>query len=240
MKRSHPYLASLLALALSSFSTLSVAAADSAPALPVISITQIDAGDAAIYAAQIAAINAVMKEKFGIDPFLRLYHGFAAGPDTGAVFAVSRGESFASLIKDAQAYQTDPALADLRGGLNAVREVGPRTLLKAARFDGAHPGAWLYNTYANVTDEAGYLAAIGALRALFDKHGLTDAKLNVYRVIAGRSDFTHLVSINSPSAERHAAVLDAISSEPWAAEWLAGSARLRTVVRNGTFNEISR
>lgn len=241
MHRSLLFLASSLALVTSG---LLHAAADSAPAAApassVISITQVEADNAAIYATQIAAVNAVMKDKFGVDPFLRLYQGDAAGKDTGAIFAVSRAASFAALLKNGNSFQTDPALADLRAGLSTIRELGPRTLLESVRFDGANPHAWLYNTHAVVSDEPGYLAAVGQLRALFDGHGLADAKLNVYRVIAGRTDYTHLISINTPSSERLAALIDAVSGEAWAMDWIAASAKFRTVVRNGTYREISR
>jgi len=46
-----------------------------APPAPVLSIAQVDSRDAGIYTAQIAALNAAMKTKVGVDPFLRLYLG---------------------------------------------------------------------------------------------------------------------------------------------------------------------
>lgn len=238
MKCSLRLIAPALALVTSCFQ-FSHAAAESAPSF-VISIAQVDARDAGIYATQLAAINAVMKTKFGIDPLFRVYRGESAGVDSGAVFAVSRAESFAALMKNTQLYQTDPATAELRASLDSIRELGARTLLRAVRFDGANPNAWLYNTYASVSDEAGYLKAIAELRTLFDNHGLADAKINIYRVIAGRSDYTHLISINTPSPERLAALLDSVAAESWAMEWIAASAKFRTVVRNGTYREISR
>jgi hypothetical protein len=216
------------------------AASAAAPALPVISITQVETDDPSDYAARIARINEVMKSKFGVEQFLRLYLGDAAGEDLGTVFAVTRGDSFATVMKHADIYQTDPALAEMRADLARMRELESRLLLKAARFDGVHPNAALYNSYANVTDEAGYLKALGELRALFDAHGLTDVKINAYRVISGRSDYTHLVSLNTPSSGRLAALLDSIATEAWAMDWIAGSAKYRSIVRNGTFREISR
>lgn len=237
MKRSLQLLASSLALVTSS---LLHAASDPAPASSVISITQVEARDSGIYAAQIAAVNAVMKAQFGVDPMFRVYLGDSAGEDSGAIFSVTRADSFAALMKNLRTYQTEPSLADLRASLSTIRELGARTLLKSVRFDGVNPNAWLFNTYASVSDEAGYLQAVAGLRALFDSHGLNDAKLNVYRVIAGRTSYTHLISINTPSAERLAALLDAVSSETWAIEWITASAKFRTVVRNGTYREISR
>jgi hypothetical protein len=238
MKKVLRLLASSLALVTSGFTALH--AANAPAALPVISISHVDARDAGIYATQIAAMNAVMKTKAGVDPFLQLYLGDAAGADSGTVFAVSRADSFAAINKAVRVYQTDPDLAVQRTSLNAVRELGPRTLLKAARFDGGHSNAWLYNTYATVNDEPGYLNALGELTALLKGHGFEDVKINVYRVIAGRTDYTHLVSLNLPTAERLAALLDSIASDGWAIDWIAASAKFRTVVRNGTYQEITR
>ncbi len=124
--------------------------------------------------------------------------------------------------------------------MNAIRELGPQTLLKAVRFDGRNDGAWLLNTQVTVSDEAGYLKALDEFRALFDKHGFKDIKINAYRVVAGRTDYTHLVSTNAPSEERRAALMDAMSNEASFAEWLAAAAKYRTVVRNGTYREITR
>ena len=241
MNRPLKLLASSLALVTSGL--LLHAASDSAPAapaLPVISIAKVEARDSATYATQMAAVNAVMKSKFGVDQMFRIYLGEAAGEDSGAAFAIIRAESFTVLMKNIQTYRTDPALAELRASLDAIRELHERTFLKAVRFDGVHPNAWTYTTYVNVTDEPGYISALGQLRSLFDGHGLNDAKLNAYRVIAGRTNYTHLVSVNTPSTERLGAVLDAISSEAWATEWITASAKFRTVVRNGTYREITR
>ena len=77
------------------------------------------------------------------------------------------------------------------------------------------------------------------LRALFDAHDLADAKINAYRVLAGRTNASHLVSINTPSPERLAALLDSMT-EPWLAAWLANTAKFRTVVSNGTYREITK
>lgn len=239
MKRVLPLLAFSFVLGTSGFSQLP-AASDVAVSLPVLTVTQLEAPNPGLYANQIAAINAVMKTKFGVDPFLRVYVGDSAGEECGTVFAVTRAESFAALTKNAQGFLTDPALADLRASLDAIRDVKSRMNLKAVRFDGGHPNAWLYNTYANVNDEAGYLKALGELTTQLKSRGFEDARLNVYRVIAGRSTYTHLISFNLPSSERLAALLDLIANEAWVAEWIAASAKFRTIVHNGTYHEISR
>jgi hypothetical protein len=216
------------------------AAPDAKPALPAISIQEVKADDATTYAMWIARNNEVIKTKLGIDKSMRIYLGQAAGEDSGTIFVVNGADSFATMAKQAQATMDEPALVESRAHLNAVRELGPRTLLKAVRFDGRNDDGWLFNTKINANDEVGYLKALDQLRALFDSHGLQDIKINAFRVVAGRDTYTHLVSMNAASNERLSAFLDAIANEPWAAEWIAASGKLRTVVSNGTYREITR
>lgn len=223
-----------------SFALATAGALSAAPTLPVISITQVEAKDADTYATWIARLNEVMKTKTGNERTFRIYSGDAAGPDSGALFAVSAAESFSALAKNARVHGEDPEAAAVRLHMNAIREMGPRVLAKAVRFDGTHPGGHLYNHWVAVGDEAAYVKALDALRALFDAHDLKDVKINAYRVVAGRTDATHLVSLNAPNAERQAAVLDAVAGEAWVAEWFATTAKIRTVVRNGTYHEITR
>jgi hypothetical protein len=82
-------------------------------------------------------------------------------------------------------------------------------------------------------------AGIAALRTLFDDHKFADVRINVFRVISGRSNYTHLISFNVSSEIRLAALLDAIASEEWAGEWFANSSSFHSVVDNGTFHEIA-
>ena len=102
-----------------------------------------------------------------------------------------------------------------------------------------HPGGASYNSKVVLNDEAGYLKSLDGLRALLDAHDFKDVKINCYRATAGRTDFTHLVVLNSPSRERRAAMMDAISSEAWAQEWIASAGTYCTVVTNGTYSEIT-
>ncbi len=225
--------------ALASASALQ-AAPETAPSLPVIAITQVETKDLDTYVMWIARMNEVMKAKTGAERTFRVYTGDAAGPDSGAVVAVSAAESFAALAKTNKIFSEDPDIQAVRLHMNAIREMGTRTLLKAVRFDGRLTGTHSFHTYASVSDEAGYLKSLDGLRVLFDEHNFKDLKVNVYRVMAGRSDYTHLIAINTPSAERLAAFMDAMSTEAWVAEWLATTAKTRTVVRNGTYHEVTR
>jgi hypothetical protein len=112
-------------------------------------------------------------------------------------------------------------------------------MLKAVRFDGGYPGEWLFITDVLVKDEAAYAKSIDELRGLLDGHGLKDAKINVFRVVAGRSNHTHEVVISTPAHERVAALIDA-TGEPWFGEWAAGVTANRTVVSNAVLHEISK
>lgn len=236
MNRTALLVASLLTLATAGLAT----AADTKPALPVISIQEVKAEDPATYALLIARNDEVARAKLGVERYYRVYVGQSAGKDTGTVFAVVAADSFATLAKNAAALADDPKLMASRGGLDAVRVLGSQIQLKAVRYDGTHPGAFLYNTQCNLVDEAAYLKSLDDLRALFDRLGFQDAKINAYRAVAGREEYTHLISINSPSAERRAALLDATQSHPDMAAWFASVAANRKVVRNGTYREITR
>jgi hypothetical protein len=175
----------------------------------------------------------------GLDSYIRLYVGESAGKDTGQVFAVIASDSFATMSANDQRTVEEPALIESRSHLNTVRSLGPRVLLKAVRFDGTHAGAWLFNTRIVASDEPGYLNALNDLRKLLDDRGMKDIKINTYRVVAGRDTYTHLVSLNAPSAERLALMMDTMVSDAGIGGWIAGSAKFRTVVNNGTYREIT-
>ena len=70
--------------------------------------------------------------------------------------------------------------------------------------------------------------------------GLQDAKIGVYRAIAGRYDHSHRITISLPSPERLAAFLDLAASNSQLLDWLKSTASLRTVVANSTSREITK
>jgi hypothetical protein len=144
------------------------------------------------------------------------------------------------MTKITAALEADPALSEVRDHFRAIRKLGGRTLYQCVRFDGSHPKNSVYTTVANLTDEAAYLGALNQLRSIFDQAGFKDAKINVYRVIAGRTSHTHRISISLPSADRLAALLDFTATDPKAGEWIAAQAKLRTVVANMTAQEITK
>ncbi len=217
-----------------------VQAADSKPIARVIVIQDIETEDASGYATWLAKTNAVVKTKLGIDNFYHVYVSQYDGVKTGAVRTVAVADSVATLAKVSAALENDPVVLENRDHLRALRKQGARTLYQAVRFDGTTKNGFTYTTLANVTDEAGYLKALDQLRALFDGRGFQDSKINVYRVLAGRANHTHRVTIASPNAERQAALLDMMAGDSQMAAWIADSAKYRTVVSNGTAREITK
>jgi hypothetical protein len=227
---------------LASFLTLCVAglvlAADSKPIARVISIQEIETADASGYASLLAKYNESVKAKFGIDTYLHVYVSRFDGEKSSSVRSVAVADSVATLTKVAAFAETDPTITGLRDHLQAIRKVGARTLYQCVRLDGAVKNSYVYTTLATVTDEAGYLKSLDGLRALLDKNSMTDVKINVYRVLAGRTNFTHRIMLAAPTNERLATLLDFIGTDASSAEWIASAAKYRTVVSNFTAHDI--
>jgi len=207
--------------------------------LPTATVQAVSTEDPSGYAAWIAKSNEAFKAAGGPEKFTHVYEGVVAGDETGMVFAVRFGGSAVELANNSSALMKVAANSEIREHLSAIRKLGAGSMMKAVRFDGGYPAEWLFITDVQVKDEAAYAKSIAELRGLFDSHGLKDAKLNVFRVVAGRSSHSHEVVISCPTHERVAAVVDG-TMEPWFGEWAAGVADNRTVVSNGIFHEISK
>ncbi len=227
---------------LASLMTLLVAclahAADSKPVARVIAITEVETDDATGYAAWLSQANDIIKAKLGIDTYYHVYVSQFDGAKGGAVRSVISAESVSAMAKNTAALAGDPKLRDIIDHNRHIRKLGTRVLYQGLRFDGTHKGAYVYSTTVVVTDEAGYLKSLDGLRAVFDKAGFQDAKINAYRVLAGRTNFTHRVTIALPSNERLAALLDLLASDASMAAWLVDAAKYRTVVANTTGNDL--
>lgn len=236
MKTTRTVWASLVTL----FAVCLVHAADPKPIARVIAITDVDTDDPSGYATWISQYNQVAKAKLGVDQYLRVYESQMDGTRSGRVRAVAAASSFAELMKNATALETDAGIIQNRQHLSYIRKVGARVLYQAVRWDGPIKNSSNYNTLANVTDEAGYLKALDQLRTIFDAVGLKDLKIAAYRVVAGRSDHTHRITISTPSSERLAAFLDLAATNAQLTEWIASSAKFRTVVANSTSREITK
>src|ERR1043165_9407099 len=203
--------------------------------MPCVVIQEIETDAPKTYALWIGEANKVIKEKFGLDNYRHVFVGESAGPDSGKVFAVSRGESFAAMAATESGFEKEVGLMEARLNMKDIRKLGANVSYKAVRWDGTNPNACVFNTRCVLSDESGYLSALNELRGLLDAHELKDIKINCYRVASGRTDFTHMVSLNCPSRERRAAMMDAISGEAWAQSWIASAAKYRTGGSNGTF-----
>lgn len=229
-------------MVLASLSTLLAAclvhAADMKPVARVIAITEVETDDATGYAAWLSQANDVIKAKLGLDTYYHVYVSTFDGGKSGSVRSVIAADSVATMAKNTDALAGDPALRDIVDHNNHIRKLGARVLYQGVRFDGTHKNGYVYSTTVMVTDEAGYLKSLDGLRALFDAKGFQDAKINAYRVLAGRSNYTHRVSIAVPSNQRLAAMLDFLASDADMAAWLASAAKYRTVVGNTTSRDI--
>ncbi|MEO6594951.1 MAG: hypothetical protein ABIP94_09395 [Planctomycetota bacterium] len=214
-------------------------AAATKPAIPCVLVQQVNTESPTSYAMWIAEVNKAIKAKFGFDNYLHVYLGEVAGPDSGVAFAVSRADSFAALAANSKAFEKEISLVDARLHMSEIRKLGPQIAYKAVRFDGVNPGAFVLNTKAVLSDEAAYLKALDGLRTLFDSHDFKDCKINCYRIASGRTDFSHMISLNCPSTERRAMLMDAINDEAWAQEWIANAGKYRTVVSNGSYHDIT-
>lgn len=207
--------------------------------MPSIFISEVETNSPEDYANWVAQGNKAIYDKIHVENYTRVMVGQAAGEDSGKVFAVQTGESFSKLQDNATLFENDAGIQKIQAQMAQVRKLGNRTALKAVRFEGRNPTSYSFNTRAVISDEGAYLKALDGLRSLLDSHGLKEVKINCYRVVAGRSDYTHLISLNCPSGEVRAAMMDGIG-EAWGQEWIAGQAKLRTVVKNGMFKEITK
>lgn len=241
MKKSLKLAAALVPLIASCFALAADEAAppSAAPQLPVVSVQVVTTDDASGYSTWIAKANEYFKAAGGPEHYTHVYEAVIAGDETGDLFAVRFADSTAALAKNSEALEKLPERSELQRHFAAIRKLGAASLLKAVYFEGGSSGEWLYITDAQVKDEAAYIKAIGTLRGLLDSHDLKDIKLNVFRVLAGRSNHSHEVVVSAPSHERIAAFMDAMTA-PWVSDWLAGLVPLRTVVHNGIYHEVSK
>lgn len=215
-------------------------AADTKPIPYVMSIVDVETEDPSGYATWIAQYNAVAKAKLGIDNYLRVFESGFDGRTTARVRAVASAKSVAELTKNALTLENDPAIVMNRDHLRAIRKTSSRVLFQAVRREGGYTGSHNYTALVVVTDEAAYLNALDQLRVILDGAGLKDAKLNAYRVLAGRTDHSHRVTVNTPSPERLAAFLDVMATNAQVATWMADSSKLRTLVASLTAREITK
>ncbi len=211
--------------------------ADTKPAL-VVQVVATDNQDA--YVASIAKINALVKEKTGLERIRHVWVGDFAGDNSHGIFVVSQ---FASAAAEAQLTAKLKDDADIKGvmaQLKGMRHLGPSYLYKGVRNDGLYDGGAVFNTSIVCSDEDAYVKALDGLKAIFDANGFKDSKINLWRVAGGRTTSTHLVVIAFPSETRVAELIDAIHDKALLKEWNVEAAKIRTTVHNGTYHEITK
>ncbi|MDP3068942.1 MAG: hypothetical protein Q8N18_01580 [Opitutaceae bacterium] len=216
-------------------------AADSKPIARVMTLLDVDTEDATGYAVWLKEYNEIAKAKTGTENLLRVFQTVFDGQNSGHVRVSVSASSVAELMKLTNSLEGDPAIVQNREHLRAIRKTGARVLYQALRFDGpSAKGANNYSALVVVADEEAYLKALDELRGIFDGIGLKDVKMAAYRVIAGRNDHSHRVVISTASSDRLAAFLDAMATNSRLADWLARSAKLRTLVSTSTTREITK
>ena len=211
--------------------------ADTKPAL-VVQLVQTDDSDA--YVAAITKVNALVKARTGIEKLRHVWLGDFAGDSSHGIFVVSEFPSAAAIYATQDKLKDYPEMDALLTRLKGMRHLGPSYLYKAVRYEGSYEGGAVFNTSIKCTDEAAYLKALDGLKAILVANGFQDAKVNLWRIVSGRSEATHLVVIALPSQARVGELWDSLADKDLLADWNVGAAKLRTTLHNGSYNEITK
>ncbi len=211
--------------------------ADTKPAL-VVQVVQTDDSDA--YVAAITKVNALVKARTGIEKLRHVWLGDFAGDSSHGIFVVSEFPSAAAIYTTQDKLKNYPEMDALLTRLKGMRHLGPSYLYKAVRYEGSYEGGAVFNTSIKCTDEAAYLKALDGLKAILVANGFQDAKVNLWRIVSGRSEATHLVVIALPSQARVGELWDSLADKDLLADWNVGAAKLRTTLHNGSYNEITK
>ena len=211
--------------------------ADTKPAL-VVQVVQTDDSDA--YVAAITKVNALVKARTGIEKLRHVWLGDFAGDSSHGIFVVSEFPSAAAIYATQDKLKDYPEMDALLTRLKGMRHLGPSYLYKAVRYEGNYEGGAVFNTSIKCTDEAAYLKALDGLKAILVANGFQDAKVNLWRIVSGRSEATHLVVIALPSQARVGELWDSLADKDLLADWNVGAAKLRTTLHNGSYNEITK
>lgn len=208
---------------------------------PAILVEELTVSDPPAFAAAIAQANALMRTHHEVPLFLRAYATPVLAGGSGAAFSLSPAASFEALLKNTQAFAADPALAEVRRQLVAATTPGPGTFLKAVRFDGTNTPGWLLNTRVKTDDEPALLARVAEWAAQLNGTGSDTGKplINVFRVVAGHSGYTHLVSLNTAGSAELAARLDALAASPLTLAFSAGSGARCEIVHSAIYRELA-
>ncbi len=181
------------------------------PFLPVLFVAEVRVQEFDRFAQALSTIDAVMRSTHNTSPFYRAYvqHGLETTSASG--FLLSPAATFAQAFANLRVFNSEPALADSRSELAKVVEFATTTYLKAVRFDGTNTPGWLNNLLVDATNEDVLLQAVEELTSMLESES-GRPMINVFRVVAGSNDFTHLVSINAASETGLAVLLETLAS----------------------------
>jgi len=192
------------------------------------------------YVAAIAKINAEIKAKTGMEGLRHVYVGDFADDESHLIVVVSRFASVAAIAGFDAKLRDDPEMKKMLGDLKAIRKLGPSWLYKAVRDEGFYDGGAVLVTDIATADEDAYAKSLDGLKAIMDGNNFKDAKISLWRIVAGRREATHLVVVSLPSQARLAEMLDALSDKELLKTWNVGASKIRKSLRNGTYHEITK
>lgn len=206
--------------------------------LPALRIEEVQIAEPRGYTQLVAQTNEAMRTRHQVLLFLRAYVATTLTGETRSAFTLSPAGSFEILQKNGATFSADPDLADLREKLRLAGPVTSSTHLKAVRFDGTNTPGWLFNTLVKTSDEPALLSRVAELATRLGQPGRPPPKLNVFRVVAGHSTYTHLVSLNEASESDLATRLDAIAAAGWTPEFSAPSGESCVIVQSTIYREM--
>ncbi len=207
---------------------------------PALVVQVISTEDTPAYVAMITKANGMIKAKTGFERLRQVWVGDQAGESSHGVFVVSQYPSAAAAAQMQEKFADDPEIKAFLAELKGMRHLGPSYLYKGVRLEGGYPGGAVFVTNIACTDEDAYVKALDGLKAIFDANGFKDARVNLWRMTAGRSNWTHIVVIALPSQTRVAELLDSLGDQALLKDWNVGAAKIRTTVANGTYHEITK
>lgn len=211
----------------------------SAAIFPVIIIEEVEITDSHDHAQLIGQINEAMNDKYGVSPFLRLYQNTSVSGKAIDTFTLSPSLTFEGLDKNQQLFKSDPDFAEYRQKLDNLSRASKKSYLKSIQFDGTHTPGWLFNHLILTSHETELLDHLNGLKVLVSNHGMPEPKINIFRVIAGETAFSHLVSINAASAEDIAKIMDVLSASPWSFESSEETAVDFVVIKRSVYQELA-
>ncbi len=213
---------------------------------PTLVVQNVTAADPDAYATVLAKANALIKARTGAERLRHLWVGDFAGPGSHTLVVTSLFDSAAASAALTEKFKNDAEMNAVLKEFKGIRTLGASYLYKAVRFEGLHDNGAVFVTDLTCSDEDAYAKALDGLKAIFDANGFKDAKLNLFRIAAGRGPAatadhsTHMVVISEPSQARLLEFIDAIQDKGLLKEWNVTAAKLRTSDGNSTWHEITK